>query len=246
MNILAVIPARFASTRFPGKPLALIGEKPMIQYVYELCVNSNLFKDVIVATDDQKIYKEVVKFKGKAVMTADTHESGTDRCFEALENSNGEYDAIVNVQGDEPFIKKESLEKLVNLLKTGTQIATLAVKATSVNQLDDPNKVKVVISGTERALYFSRSCIPFVRDQEKKNWLDTTDFFIHLGLYGFNTTAIPEIKKLAISPLEQIEKLEQLRWLENGFSISCGLTNEAPFGVDTPNDLEEANKRMLG
>lgn len=244
MKILAVIPARFSSTRFPGKPLEIIGDKPMIQHVYEKCISSQLFVKTVVATDDKRIKHAVENFGGEVVMTSDLHESGTDRCFEALDLLDNNYQAIVNVQGDEPFISLESLRCVVSLLNSGAEIATLTVKATSIDQVTDSNKVKAVVNDSSRALYFSRSAIPFIRDVPQDKWLDKNDFFIHLGIYGFNVGVVPQLKKLKISALEQKEKLEQLRWLENGFSIFCGVVSELPFGVDTPLDLEEANRKV--
>lgn len=244
MKVLAVIPARFASTRFPGKPLAIIGGKPMVQLVYEKCHSSNLFVKTVVATDDERIKDTVLSFEGEVVMTKDSHESGTDRCFETLDLLTDEYDAIVNVQGDEPFIGIDSLEKVVELLQGESDIATLAVKAISLKQVLDSNKVKAVISEAGRAIYFSRSPVPFVRDIPQEKWIENRDFFIHIGIYGFKTRVIPEIKKLNISSLEKTEKLEQLRWIENDFTIFCNVVDEMPFGVDTPSDLEEANEKL--
>ena len=243
MNILGVIPARFASTRFPGKPLAEIKGKPMVQCVYERCVEAGCFYKIVVATDHQGIYDAVKDFGGEAIMTDTNHSSGTDRCFEALKII-GEADGIINIQGDEPFIQPSSILEVANLLEANAEIATLAVKAIKSSQITDINKVKVVLNKKNEALYFSRSAIPYQRDSAQTDWIKKADYFIHLGIYGFNNAVVDQLKVLPTSKLEELENLEQLRWLENGFKIRVGIVEEAPLGVDTPQDLEQLNKML--
>jgi len=245
MKILCIIPARYESSRFPGKPLAKIGGKPMIQMTYERCVATGLFDKVVVATDNDLIVNAINSFKGNVVMTSKDHPSGTDRCFEAFKKLGNDYDAILNVQGDEPFISTESIAAVVKMLKSDASVATLVVHASSINQVMDPNKVKVVLNSDDEAMYFSRSPVPFIRDVENDNWLGENKFYIHLGIYGFNANVIPEIIKMPKSRLESLEKLEQLKWLENGVRIKCGLVEDAPLGVDTPEDLKNAEQFFL-
>lgn len=244
MKILAVIPARFASTRFIGKPLAMIGSKTMVEHVYDRCVESNCFSKIIIATDDARIVEAVSQFGGDAVMTSENHPSGTDRCFEALDLLKENFDGVVNIQGDEPFIQTAAIQKVVGLLKDSAQIASLVVKAEGLEQVLDPNKVKVVLSDSQSGLYFSRAAIPFQRDFPQAEWLTHQDYYIHLGIYGFATEVIPKLKKLSASQLEKIECLEQLRWLEAGFQIKLGIVNESPQGVDTPADLARLNASL--
>ena len=237
MNILGVIPARFESSRFPGKPLALIQGIPMIEHVYNRCLESEVFSKIIVATDDDRIRVVVESFGGEVTLTDPAHLSGTDRCFEALSLQQDAFDAIINIQGDEPFIHPKSIVKVANLLKNGADIATLAVPIQELKTLTDKNKVKVVISKEAKAIYFSRAAIPFQRDLPFEKWLETASYFIHLGIYGFGVQAIEQIKGLEPTTLEQLECLEQLRWLENGYSIEVGVVENAPLGIDTPEDL---------
>ena len=243
MNILGVIPARFASTRFPGKPLAKIQGKPMVQCVYERCVEAGCFYKIVVATDNQEIYDVVKSFGGEVIMTDATHTSGTDRCFEALDLIGGA-DALINIQGDEPFIQPSSIAEVARLLKENAEVATLAVKAIKSAQITDVNKVKVVLGQNSDALYFSRSVIPYQRNSPQKDWVKNADYFIHLGIYGFNNAIVGNLQSLEPSKLELLESLEQLRWLENGYKIRVGIVKEAPMGVDTPNDLEQLNKML--
>ncbi len=241
MKILAVIPARFASTRFPGKPLATIGTKSMIEQVYLRCKESEVFDQIVVATDNQEIADCASKFGANVVFTDINHPSGTDRCFQALGLMNGVFDAIINVQGDEPFIDPKLIQKVAERLKKGVQIATLAVKILDDAVLHDPNKVKAVIAENNTALYFSRAAIPFQRDKPLAQWLNYADYYVHLGIYGFASAVIPKLSTLATSNLEKLECLEQLRWLENGFTIHIDLVQNAPFGIDTPEDLVLVN-----
>ncbi len=247
-NILGLIPARFASTRFPGKPLADIGGKPMIQRVYEQA--SKILSDVYVATDDERIENAVKAFGGKVVMTATTHQSGTDRCAEALtkvEASTGrKYSAVINIQGDEPFISPVQIELLAKaFLKPETEIATLVKKADNAQDLFNPNKPKVVVSANFDALYFSRSPIPYLRGVDEKEWHQKHTFYNHIGLYGYRSDVLMAITKLERGTLEKCESLEQLRWLENGYKIAVMETELESLSIDTPEDLQALKDRGL-
>jgi len=238
-----VIPARYGSSRFSGKPLALIGDKPMIQRVYEQA--SQTLNKVYVATDDDRIYKCVIDFGGKAIITSDEHLSGTDRCSEAvtkIESETGEQiDVVINIQGDEPFIKPEQITALMNCFADEkVEIATLIRKTDAYEDLFNPNQPKVVINSKGEAIYFSRSVIPFIRDFETYEWSKKHTFFKHIGLYAYKTKTLRKITKLARSPLEIAESLEQNRWIENGYKIMTAITNWESIGVDTPEDLEKA------
>ena len=240
MKPIAIIPARYASTRFPGKPLVSILGKPMVQHVYERCLN--VFELVVVATDDERIEKAVKNFGGQVVMTSPNHPSGTDRCAEAAQilASVRDFDIVVNVQGDEPFIRKEHLKLVLSCFDDQeTEIATLITPITSHEILFDPNKVKTVQSTSNFALYFSRQPIPFQRDIDRQQWLKNHDYFLHLGLYAYRTKVLTALAKLKQTPLEKAERLEQLRWLENGFKIKTAITQHTNMGVDTPNDLKQ-------
>lgn len=243
MKFLTVIPARYASTRFPGKPLALIGDKPMIQHVYEQAKKA--VEDVVVATDDKRIYDAVEAFGGKVLLTSDKHRSGTDRCFEALQKMSGEYDVVINIQGDEPFIQPEQIETLkACFTDPKTEIATLIKpfeKDALWDDLSSPNTPKVVVNKRMEAMFFSRSVIPYLRGTDRTKWLKTHTYYKHIGLYAYKTNILAEITDLEPSALEKAENLEQLRWLENGYSIKVGITHQQTIGVDTPEDLEKAN-----
>ncbi|MCC6282275.1 MAG: 3-deoxy-manno-octulosonate cytidylyltransferase [Saprospiraceae bacterium] len=238
--ILGVIPARFASTRFPGKPLADIGGKTMIQRVYEQAVLSKQLQKVVVATDDQRIYAHVRMFGGEVMLTRADHPSGTDRCAEVAEQY-PDARFILNIQGDEPFIQPEQIDLLALTLieQTQTGIATLAKKIEQVEALDNPNIVKVVVSQTGEALYFSRYAIPFLRGAAPENRLGQHTFYKHIGLYGFQRETLQRITALSPTPLERAESLEQLRWLEHGFRIAVRFTEMETIGVDTPEDLKK-------
>jgi len=244
-QFLGIIPARFASTRFPGKPLALLRNKPVIQWVYERA--SAVLPELIVATDDLRIKKAVEGFGGKAVMTSDNHKTGTERCAEALElfrkNHRKEITHVINIQGDEPLLKQEHLEKLRGCFKEPqTQIATLIQPMRQAEDLTNPNVVKVVVDQQFRALYFSRSPIPFIREASTEELRNNHSFFTHIGLYAFRSDTLSSLVQLPVSPLEKAESLEQLRWLENGFTIRIAITDQPAMGVDTPEDLEEIGR----
>jgi 3-deoxy-manno-octulosonate cytidylyltransferase (CMP-KDO synthetase) len=240
MKCIAIIPARYASTRFPGKPLVAINGKPMVQHVYERALSSGLFQKVIVATDDHRIQSAVTDFGGEVVMTDNTHQSGTDRCGEVIEGLKDSYDVVINIQGDEPFIQHEQLEELVNLFQsTPAQIGTLKKAISNAEDVFDSNVVKVVSGLDKRALYFSRNPIPFVREVEKENWYDKQIFYKHLGIYGYRFEVLKELAQLNPSVLELSESLEQLRWLENGYQIFIAETQHESIGIDTPEDLSK-------
>lgn len=247
MRVLILIPARYASTRFPGKPLAEIGGKPMVQHVVEKA--EQVAEDVYVATDDQRIYDCVKGFGGGVVMTSTEHRSGTDRCYEAYrhvtEETGREFDVVVNIQGDEPFIEPGQVRALVDCFADeGVEIATLAKRFESVADVFDPNKVKVVCSARRTALYFSRSAIPFCRGVEQPEWLGKTPFYKHVGMYAYRPGVLREITDLPQGRLEQAESLEQLRWLENGYTIAVRETEHESIGIDTPADLERAEEAI--
>lgn len=247
MKIIGIIPARFASTRFPGKPLVKIGQKTMIQRVYEQVSKAQYLDNVLVATDDQRIYKHIQSFNGQVVMTATTHQSGTDRCAEAIQHLTDTYDIVINIQGDEPFIHPEQIDAVAQLLQSEAHlcIATLAKAITTEAQLFNPNVVKVVIGQQQQALYFSRHPIPYIRKVEKKQWLSTTTFYKHLGLYGYRTPTLQAIAALSPARLERLESLEQLRWLEHGYSIGVGITTLEAIGIDTPEDLNRIRQKLF-
>lgn len=242
MRYIAIIPARYASTRFPAKPLAMLGGKIVIQRVYEQV--SRVIEDVFVATDDERILSAVEGFGGRAVMTRQDHKSGTDRCYEAFEKVGQGQDVIINVQGDEPFIQASQIQSLQDCFREeSTQIATLVKPFTpdmGLEALMNPNSPKVVVSDDGRALYFSRSVIPYLRGIKQEEWLAKHTFYKHIGLYAYRAETLREITKLPQSTLEKAESLEQLRWLDNGFVIRVGQTDVETIGIDTPEDLKRA------
>ena len=240
MKTLGIIPARYASTRFPGKPLVDILGKSMIQRVFEQAQKANLIDKVVVATDDQRIFDHVKSFSGEVFLTQANHLSGTDRCAEIAQQLE-DFELVVNIQGDEPFIDPQQIDQLVDLLKRNAvfQIATLAKKITNIEDLFSPNVVKLVWTKGMQAIYFSRNPIPFVRNEIQENWLTKQDFYKHLGLYAFRREKLLQVAKLAPSNLEKAESLEQLRWLENGFNIGVGITQIESLGIDTPADLKK-------
>ena len=238
MITLGIIPARYASTRFPGKPLVDIAGKSMIQRVYEQAKKCTLLSEVIVATDDDRIFDHVASFGGVAVMTSSDHQSGTDRCAEvALKHP--EYDVIINIQGDEPYVDPEQISKVISCFNDeGTQIATLIKKMQSVAELLNFNSPKVIINKRAEAIYFSRTALPHVRGQEPKEWLSHFTYFKHIGIYGYRADILQQITKLPVSSLEKAESLEQLRWIENGYGIKVAETELETYAIDTPEDLE--------
>lgn len=238
-KFIAIIPARYASTRFPGKPLAILGGKPVIQRVYEQV--TSVLPHAYVATDDQRIFDTVVKFGGNAIMTRSDHKSGTDRIQEALTKINIDADVVVNIQGDEPFIQQSQIETLCKCFDDeDTQIATLGKPFTTIEAVENPNSPKIVVSNSGYAMYFSRSIIPFVRGVEKQEWINRYPFLKHLGIYAYRKEVLSQITKLPQSSLEIAESLEQLRWLQNGYKIKVGTTSVETVGIDTPEDLERA------
>ena len=238
---IAIIPARYASTRFPGKPLADINGKSMIMRVYDQARKARFIKDVFVATDDQRIYSHVTTSGGKAIMTSPEHLSGTDRCLEAFHSLVRDKicttdEIIMNIQGDEPFIQPQQIDALANLFTNRhISIATLIKVIRKKEDLDDPNCVKVVIGLKNQALYFSRAAIPFVRTGNDGNM--THVFYKHIGMYAYRSHVLEAISNLKTSSLEQAEKLEQLRWLENGFAIHTEITEHESIAIDSPSDL---------
>jgi 3-deoxy-manno-octulosonate cytidylyltransferase (CMP-KDO synthetase) len=237
MNILGIIPARYASTRFPGKPLVDIAGKSMIQRVYEQAKKCIDLSEVIVATDDERIFNHVIDFGGVAVMTSSAHQSGTDRCAEVA-LSRPEYDVIINIQGDEPFIDPAQISQLTACFKNAdTQIATLVKKVQNIEELLNPNSPKVVINKLSEAVYFSRSPLPHIRGHEQQNWINYYTYFNHIGIFGYRADVLQQVTKLPVSSLEKAESLEQLRWIENGYRIKVAETEIETYAVDTPEDL---------
>lgn len=246
MKFIGIIPARYASTRFPGKPLAMIGNRTMIERVYRQA--SKALDDVVVATDDSRIFNAVEAFGGKAVMTSETHRSGTDRCHEAYLNIHSDADMVINIQGDEPFIDPSQIETLKNCFDDPkVEIATLARPfdpSLGFDALFDNNKPKVVMDNDMNAIYFSRSIIPYVRNHPWNEWLDNRQFYTHIGLYGYRAETLSRIVALPQSSLELAESLEQLRWVQAGIKIRVALSSCPTIGIDTPADLENAIKNL--
>lgn len=238
--LLGVIPARYASTRFPGKPLVPIGGKTMIQRVYEQARLAKRVDEVVVATDDEHIFEHVRGFGGQVLMTRATHPSGTDRCAEIAAHY-PDADFLLNIQGDEPFIQPEQIDLLAETLVQHPvcTLATLAKRITDTETLFNPNAVKVVFAPAAGAIYFSRHPIPYVRGVDMADWLTAQPHYKHIGLYGYRRDTLMEIARLSPSPLEQAESLEQLRWLENGYRIAVGITDLETIGIDTPEDLQK-------
>ena len=241
MKFIAIIPARYASTRFPGKPLALLGGLPVIQRVYEQAIS--VLPEAYVATDDERIFQCVEAFGGRAVMTRTDHKSGTDRIQEAVEHIGTDADVIINVQGDEPFIQPSQVETLMHLFdEPSTQIGTLGKRFDSIEAIQNPNSPKIVTDIRGFALYFSRSVIPYIRGVETQDWFGQYPFLKHLGIYAYRREVLAEVTQLPQSSLEKAESLEQLRWLENGYRIRVGLTDVETVGIDTPEDLQRAEE----
>lgn len=242
MRVVGIIPARYNSTRFPGKPLALIKGKTMIRRVCEQAWKSKL-DAVVVATDDARIADEVMGFGGRYVLTDPNHRSGTDRCREALDLLENQYDAVVNIQGDEPFIDPAQINQVVDLIGRGdTQLASLAKRIEDENELFSPNTVKVVMDCEGNALYFSRNPIPFMRNLDREEWLKKGVFYKHIGIYAYKVETLRQIAEMQPTSLEIAESLEQLRWLENGLSIRMGVTESENLSIDMPTDIQKAER----
>ena len=244
LRFIAIIPARYASTRFPAKPLALLGGKPVIQRVYEQV--TGVISSAVVATDDERIADAVKSFGGQVVMTSPNHKSGTDRCWEAYQKLGEEYDVVINVQGDEPFIAHSQLKAIMECFNDeNTDIATLVKpfsESDGLAALENPNSPKVVLDSESRAIYFSRSVIPYLRGVEPEQWLSSHTFYKHIGMYAFRSDVLGKITSLPQSTLELAESLEQLRWLENGYKIGVGISDVETVGIDTPEDLQRAEE----
>jgi 3-deoxy-manno-octulosonate cytidylyltransferase (CMP-KDO synthetase) len=247
MKVLGVIPARYSSTRFPGKPLAVIDGKSMILRVYEQAISCPGLDEVVVATDDQRIEKHVSAFGGRAMITSGHHKSGTERCSEVclkFRENRQEFDVIVNIQGDEPYIQPGQITQLISCFDSvETMIASLMKKISSGDELFNPNVVKVLTGAGGRALYFSRAAIPFIRDEEAGTWTEHFSFFKHIGIYGYRSDVLMKIVQLPSSALETAESLEQLRWLENGYEVILKETGFESIAVDTPADLLKLTNR---
>ncbi|MGM9714379.1 MAG: 3-deoxy-manno-octulosonate cytidylyltransferase [Prevotella sp.] len=248
MRFIAIIPARYASTRFPGKPLAILGGKPVIEHVYNQ--TRRIIDDVYVATDDSRIYAAVTAFGGRAVMTSPEHKSGTDRVEEAVARVSAErgetWDVVVNVQGDEPFIHPRQIETVMACFDDpDTQIATLGMPfGNNMEAIENPNSPKIAVTVNRFALYFSRSVIPYSRGVERKDWGAAYPYLKHIGLYAYRRDVLGQVTQIPPSPLEKAESLEQLRWLEHGYRIKVGLTDMETIGIDTPEDLRRAEEFM--
>lgn len=249
MKTLAIIPARYASTRFPGKPLAVLGNKPVIQHVWERVLSSSSITDAVIATDDLRIAESAERFGGRAMLTSSHHRSGTDRCGEVVQNleeAGKRYDTVINIQGDEPFIHPRQIDLLADCFENETTtIATLRKAIEDPEILFNPNNVKVVTDNNGYALYFSREPIPHLRGTERQEWTARHAYYKHIGIYAFRTEVLKSIIKMPPSTLEQCESLEQLRWLENGHKIMVPETDIESIGIDTPEDLQRAEQFML-
>jgi 3-deoxy-manno-octulosonate cytidylyltransferase (CMP-KDO synthetase) len=243
--IVGIIPARYGSTRFPGKPLIDIEGKSMLQRVYEQAKKSSSLSKVVVATDDDRIANHVREFGGDVVMTAENHPSGTDRCFEAMQQLGDGIDYVINIQGDEPFIDPGQIDALAEVLKSGvTELATLIIKVSEAWEITEMGEVKVVLNTSAEALYFSRSPIPYLKGIPMEEWHQRTDYYRHVGMYAYRADILQKITQLPVSKLEQAESLEQLRWLEAGYKIKCVLTEHDSHCIDTPEDVERVMRLM--
>ena len=246
MKIIGIIPARFASTRFPGKPLADIAGTSMVKRVYDKAEQAESLSKVMVATEDRKVFDHVKSFGGNVIMTSPDHRSGTDRCYEALRRDGKFYDFVINIQGDEPFISPKQIDVLAASLSHQVELATLVKRIGSPKDLRNPNVVKVILNFRKEAIAFSRSPIPFVRDYPEKDWLQHHTYYKHIGIYAYRSDILDSITKLKPSVLEKAESLEQLRWIENDYAIKVTETALESKGIDTPEDLEVALKEMEG
>ncbi len=242
--IAGIIPARYASTRFPGKPLIDIQGKTMIQWVYEAARKANLDR-LVVATDDERILQHVQSFGGEAIMTGADHPSGTDRCNDAAAQLGDGYKYVINIQGDEPFLDPEQINELVAILKDGTvELATQMIAVNNHEELFDTGEVKIVLNDKMEALYFSRMVIPFIKGVDEKEWHNHHTYYRHVGMYAYRRDVLERITRLPVSSLERAESLEQLRWLEHGFRIKCVTTRFESHCIDTPEDIEKVLRRM--
>jgi 3-deoxy-manno-octulosonate cytidylyltransferase (CMP-KDO synthetase) len=240
MKVLGIIPARYASTRFPAKALANIGGKSMVRRVYEQVTQSSSLTEVLIATDHPLIYEHAQSFGASVVMTAENHPSGTDRCFEALQKRGGNFDYIINIQGDEPFIQPAQIDQLAACLDGNTELATLVKRFSDPEALFSPNTAKVILNEKGEAMYFSRHPIPYLRGVEPTAWLERQAYLQHIGMYAYRADILAQITQLPPSSLEKAESLEQLRWLENGYRIRVAFTTYDSMGIDTPEDLAAA------
>lgn len=243
-SILGIIPARYASTRFPGKPLIDILGKSMIQRVYEQAEKSPLLTQVVVATDDERIYDHVKAFGGNVVYTQENHPSGTDRCFEALKKTEGDFEYVINIQGDEPFIDPTQIDLLCEVCDGITELATLMIPVDSHEVLFDMGEVKIALNQNMEALYFSRMVIPYIKGVPQTEWHKHHNYYRHVGMYAYRIDVLEQITKLQPSSLEKAESLEQLRWLENGYKVKCAITQFDSHCVDTPEDIEKVIRLM--
>lgn len=245
MKVIGIIPARYDSTRFPGKPLVDINGMTMIQRVYNQVKHAASLSEVVVATDDQRIFDHVQSFAGNVLMTSKEHQSGTDRCAEIINKVSG-FDVAINIQGDEPFIDPQQIDLLVSCFQQeDTQIATLIRKIEQLQDLENTNKPKVVINNKQEAVYFSRQAIPYFRGKDMRDWLKEMDYYNHIGIYGYRTEILKEISKLPVSKLELAESLEQLRWIDNGYQIKTAISNHLNEAIDTPEDLQYILKKYF-
>jgi 3-deoxy-manno-octulosonate cytidylyltransferase (CMP-KDO synthetase) len=245
MRTIGIIPARYGSSRFPGKPLAMINGKSMIHRVYEQAKKAHALHHVVVATDDERIKNAVIAFGGDVVMTSSNHESGTDRCLEAVKSFDQEFDVVVNIQGDEPYISSNQIDLILSCFNNeNTEIATLIKHINSNEELFDSNRPKVLLDDDEFAIYFSRQAIPHLRGVEMENWVTEFNYYKHIGMYAYRVETLNEICLLKQSRLELAEGLEQLRWIESGFKIRAAITEEESYSIDTPQDLENLLKSL--
>ncbi|MDF2447569.1 MAG: kdsB [Bacteroidota bacterium] len=242
--ILGIIPARYASTRFPGKPLIDILGKSMLQRVYEQAKKSTYLREVVVATDDERIYSHVESFGGKAIYTKTEHPSGTDRCYEAYQSLGENFEYVVNIQGDEPFIDPSQIDLICSECTGNTQLATLMIPVDSHEVLFDMGEVKITLNSHLEALYFSRMVIPFIKGKPQEEWHKHHTYYRHVGMYAYRTDILEQITQLKPSSLENAESLEQLRWLENGYKVKCAITHFDSHCIDTPEDIEKVIRLM--
>jgi 3-deoxy-manno-octulosonate cytidylyltransferase (CMP-KDO synthetase) len=244
MSIIAIIPARYASTRFPGKPLVQINGKSMLQRVYEQTAKADLLDEIVVATDDERIADHGKTFGAKVIMTKSEHPSGTDRCFEAYQLNKKKFDYVINVQGDEPFLDPEQINSLAKACEANVEIATQMIKCNNHSVLFDTGEVKIVLNTNKEALYFSRNVIPHIKGKQEEEWHLHFDYYRHVGMYAYRVDVLEKITKLKPSALEKVESLEQLRWLENGYKVTCVETPFDSHCIDTPEDIEKVLRLM--